>query len=65
MFQNIQLPRKQPTMELLKLPPITLFLACRCCLGLATLFLFVAHLNTTTGQIDWDDDDDPGTLTPS
>ncbi|XP_065359099.1 putative uncharacterized protein DDB_G0282133 [Calliphora vicina] len=46
-------------MELLKFPRVTLLLACRYCLGLATLFIFVAHLNLTAGQIDWDDDDDP------
>lgn len=47
-------------MELLKFSQLTLQHVCRYILGLATLFIFVAHLNTTTGQIDWDDDDDPG-----
>ncbi|XP_022225527.2 uncharacterized protein LOC111076162 [Drosophila obscura] len=28
-------------------------------LALFTLFLFAAHINITSGQIDWDDDDDP------
>ncbi|KAM7363048.1 sidestep III isoform 2-T2 [Cochliomyia hominivorax] len=46
-------------MELLRFPRLTLLLACRYCLGFATIFIFVAHLNTINGQIDWDDDDDP------
>lgn len=29
-------------------------------LALFTVLLFAAHINTTSGQIDWDDDDDPG-----
>ncbi|XP_030369945.1 uncharacterized protein LOC115620710 [Scaptodrosophila lebanonensis] len=28
-------------------------------LALLTLLVFVAHINLTSGQIDWDDDDDP------
>jgi len=32
----------------------------RSCLALFTLFLFAAHISMTSGQIDWDDDDDPG-----
>ncbi|XP_016954232.3 uncharacterized protein LOC108027331 [Drosophila biarmipes] len=31
----------------------------RSCLALFTLFLFAAHISMTSGQIDWDDDDDP------
>ncbi|XP_037810107.1 putative uncharacterized protein DDB_G0282133 isoform X2 [Lucilia sericata] len=46
-------------MELLKFSRLTVLLVCRYYLGLATLFIFVAHLNLSTGQIDWDDDDDP------
>lgn len=29
-------------------------------LALFTVLLFAAHINITSGQIDWDDDDDPG-----
>ncbi|XP_043654042.1 uncharacterized protein LOC122620578 isoform X1 [Drosophila teissieri] len=31
----------------------------RSCMALFTLFLFAAHISLTSGQIDWDDDDDP------
>ncbi|XP_032577458.1 uncharacterized protein LOC6614047 [Drosophila sechellia] len=31
----------------------------RSCLALFALFLFAAHISLTSGQIDWDDDDDP------
>ncbi|KAH8276880.1 hypothetical protein KR026_002075 [Drosophila bipectinata] len=31
----------------------------RCYWALFTLFLFAAHVSITSGQIDWDDDDDP------
>ncbi|XP_052836272.1 LOW QUALITY PROTEIN: uncharacterized protein LOC128252530 [Drosophila gunungcola] len=31
----------------------------RSCLALFAVFLFAAHISITSGQIDWDDDDDP------
>uniref|UniRef100_B3NYJ2 GG10721 n=1 Tax=Drosophila erecta TaxID=7220 RepID=B3NYJ2_DROER len=34
----------------------------RSCLALFTLFLFAAHISLTSGQIDWDDDDDPAAV---
>lgn len=47
-------------MEFLNSPSLTVRHTWHFCLSLAALFVFVTHLDMTTGQIDWDDDDDPG-----
>ncbi|XP_073816419.1 LOW QUALITY PROTEIN: sidestep III [Musca autumnalis] len=54
------IPHNVPDMDLLKLRRILMLLTWRHCLGLITLLLiFVTNLDSTSAQIDWDDDEDP------